>query len=140
MANSASATVSIIDKNSNAVVATISIPGVQPRGVAITNNNGGQGPQFVYVTQFLSQPTASGGPGRDQGSEGKVFVISTADDTQIQGVITLAAHDTGFAADRTKFGGTDKDPTFAYPNQMQSIVLKNGRGYLPNVAARPRGR
>lgn len=139
VANSASNTVSIIDTASNAVVGTINIPGVQPRGVAITNNNGGTGQQFVYVTQFLSQPTASGGPGLDQGSEGKVFVISTTDDAQIQGVITLAAHDTGFAADRTAFGGTDKDPTFAYPNQLQSVVLKNGRGYLPNVAASPEG-
>ncbi len=139
VANSASNTVSIIDTATNSVVGTINIPGVQPRGVAITNNNGGAGQQFVYVTQFLSQPTASGGPGLDQGSEGKVFVISTTDDAQIQGVITLAAHDTGFAADRTAFGGTDKDPTFAYPNQMQSIVLKNGRGYLPNVAASPEG-
>jgi len=139
VANSASNTVSIIETASNTAIAVISIPGIQPRGVAITNNNGGVGPQFVYVTQFLSQPTASGGPGLDQGSEGKVFVISTADDTQIQGAITLSAHGTGFAADRTKFGGTDADPTFAYPNQLQSVVLKNGRGYLPNVAASPEG-
>ena len=139
VANSASNTVSIIDTTTNTVVGAINIPGVQPRGVAITNNNGGTGQQFVYVTQFLSQPTASGGPGLDQGSEGKVFVISTTDDAQIQGVITLAAHDTGFTADRTAFGGTDKEPTFAYPNQMQSIILKNGRGYLPNVAASPEG-
>jgi YVTN family beta-propeller protein len=139
VANAASNTVSIIDTASNTVTATIPIPGVQPRGIAITNNNGGAGQQFVYVTQFISQPTASGSPNRDQGSEGKVFVLSTTDDSQIQGVITLAAHDTGFAADRTKFGGTDKDPTFAYPNQLQSIVLKNGRGYLPNVAASPEG-
>lgn len=139
VANSASNSVSVIDTASNTVVSTISIPGVQPRGVAITNNNGGQGPQFVYVTQFLSQPTASGGPGLDRGSEGKVFILSTGDDTQIQGVITLAAHETGFNANRTAFGGSEADPTFAYPNQLQSIVLKNGRGYLPNVAASPEG-
>jgi YVTN family beta-propeller protein len=139
VANSASNTVSVIDTAGNAVVATIDIPGVQPRGVAITNNNEGQGQQFVYVTQFLSQPTASGGPAQDQGSEGKVFVLSTTDDAQIQGVITLSAHETAFAADRTKFGGGEADPTFAYPNQLQAIVLKNGRGYLPNVAASPEG-
>ncbi len=137
--NSASNTVSVIDTASNTVIATIKIPGVQPRGIAITNNNGGAGQQFVYVTQFLSQPTASGSVNVDQGSEGKVFVLSTTDDAQIQGVIPLAAHDTGFAADRTKFGGTDADPTFAYPNQLQAIVLKNGRGYLPNIAASPEG-
>jgi YVTN family beta-propeller protein len=139
VANSASNTVSVIDTASNAVVTTIKIPGVQPRGIAITNNNAGAGQQFVYVTQFLSQPTASGGVNRDKGSEGKVFVLSTTDDAQIQGVITLAAHDTGFTADRTKFGGTDKDATFAYPNQLQAIALKNGHGYLPNVAASPEG-
>jgi len=139
VANSASNTVSVVDTASSSVVATIKVPGVQPRGVAITNNNSGQGQQFVYVTQYLSQPTASGGPMQDKGSEGKVFILSTTDDTQIQGVITLSAHDTGFAADRTKFGGTATDPTFAYPNQLQAIVLKNGRGYLPNVAASPEG-
>lgn len=139
VANSASNSVSVLDLQTNTVISTIPIPGVQPRGVAITNNNGGEGSQFVYVSQFLSQPTAGGQVGKDQGSEGKVFVISTTDDSQIQGVITLSAHDTGFAADRTAFGGTATDLTFAYPNQMQSIVLKNGRGYLPNIAASPEG-
>jgi YVTN family beta-propeller protein len=139
IANSASNTVSVIDTASNSVVATINIPGIQPRGLAITNNNGGQAQQFVYVTQYLSQPTASGGPMQDKGSEGKVFILSTADDAQIQGAITLSAHETAFAADRTKFGGTATDATFAYPNQLQAIVLKNGRGYLPNVAAAPEG-
>jgi YVTN family beta-propeller protein len=139
VANSASNSVSVMEMPSNEVIATIAIPGVQPRGVAITNNNGGQGQQFVYVTQFLSQPTPSGSPGLDQGSEGKVFVLSTTDDAQIQGVITLSAHETGFAANRTAFGGGETEQTFAYPNQLQAIVLKNGRGYLPNVAASPEG-
>ncbi len=139
VANLASNSVSIIDTANNSVIGTINIPGIQPRGVAVTNNNGGQGSQFVYVTQFLSQPSASGGPMQDQGSEGKVFVLSTTDDTQIQGVIPLSARETGFAANRTAFGGTETDATFAYPNQLQAIVLKNGRGYLPNVAASPEG-
>jgi YVTN family beta-propeller protein len=139
VANSASNSLSIIDTASNRVVGTILLPGVQPRGVAVTNDSGGQGPQHVFVTQYLSQPTVSGGPGLDQGSEGKVFVISTADDTHVQGVITLAAQDTSFAADRTAFGGTAADPTFAYPNQLNTITLKNGHGYLPNVAASPEG-
>jgi YVTN family beta-propeller protein len=137
VADSAGNDVAVIDTTSNTVAKVILIPGVQPRGLAITNNNGGQGPQSVFVTQFLSQPTASGGPGLDQGSAGKVFVISTGDLSKVQGVVTLAAHDTGFAADRTAFGGTAKDPTFAYPNELQSVVIKNGHAYLPNVAASP---
>jgi YVTN family beta-propeller protein len=139
VADSAGNDVAVIDTASNTVSKVILIPGVQPRGLAITNNNGGQGPQKVLVTQFLSQPTATGGPGQDQGSEGKVFVISTDDLSKVQGTITLAAHDTAFAADRTAFGGTDKDPTFAYPNQLQSVVIKDGWAYLPNVAASPEG-
>ena len=139
VADAAGADVAVIDTASNTIQKVIVIPGVQPRGIAITNNNGGQGPQSVYVTQFLSQPAANGGPGLDQGSEGKVFVISTDDLSKVQSVITLAPHATGFAADRTAFGGTDKDPTFAYPNQMQSVVIKGGHAYLPNVAAGPEG-
>ena len=139
VSNSGSGTVSIIDTNSGTVAATIPVPGVQPRGIAVTNNNAGRGTELVFVTQFLSQPTPSGTPGLDRGSEGKIFVLSTDDDSQVQGVITLPAQETGFAADRTKFGGTDKDPTFAYPNQLQAIALKNGRGYLPNIAASPEG-
>ena len=139
VADAAGADVAVIDTASNTILKVILIPGVQPRGIAITNNNGGQGPQSVYVTQFLSQPTVNGGPGLDQGSEGKVFVISTDDLSKVQAVITLAAQNTGFAADRTAFGGTDKDPTFAYPNQLQSVVIKAGHAYLPNVAAGPEG-
>jgi YVTN family beta-propeller protein len=143
VANSASNTVSVIDTASNTVVATIPVPGVQPRGIAITNKavagEAAHPAELVYVTQFLSQPTAGGQPGQDRGSEGKIFVIATDDDAAVQAVILLSAHETGFAADRTAFGGTAADPTFAYPNQMQSIVLKNGRGYLPNVAASPEG-
>jgi len=139
VADSAGNDVAVIDTKSNTISKVILIPGVQPRGLAITNNNGGQGAQLVFVTQFLSQPTANGGPGLDQGSEGKVFVISTDDLSKIKGVVTLAAHDTGFTADRTAFGGTAKDPTFAYPNQLQSVVIKGGHAYLPNVAASPEG-
>jgi YVTN family beta-propeller protein len=134
-ADAAGDAVAVIDTASHTVVKVILMPGVQPRGIAITHNNAGQGPQLIFVTQFLSQPTASGGPGLDQGSQGKVFMISTADLSKVQDVISLAAHDTGFGADRTAFGGTLTDATVAYPNQLQSVVLKDGHTYLPNVAA-----
>ena len=135
--NGASRTVSVIDTGSKQVVATLSLPVVEPRGVAITANNGGVGPQFVYITQFLSQVSPNGKEMNDTGKEGKVLVLSTADDKNIQGTIVLAPHDTGFTADRTVFGGTATDATSAFPNQLQSVVLKNGKGYLPNIAAGP---
>ncbi len=139
VANSASRSVSVIDTAGRKVAATIRVPIVEPRGVAITANNNGTGSQFVYVTQFLSQLSPNGREMSDTGREAKVIVLSTTDDQNIQGTIVLAPHDTGFTADRTTFGGGKEDPTTAFPNQLQSIVLKNGKGYLPNIAASPEG-
>ncbi len=135
--NGASRTVSVIDPKSNQVVATIKVPIVEPRAVAITANNNGTGAQFVYVTQFLSQVSANGKEMNDTGKEGKVIVLSTSDDQNVSGTIILAPHDSGFTADRTVFGGTATDATSAFPNQIQSVVLKNGKGYLPNIASGP---
>ena len=130
--NGSSRSVSIIDTASRQVSATIPLPIVEPRGVAITANNNGVGVQFVDVTQFLSQLAPNGRETSDTGREGKVVVLSTSDDKNIQGTIILAPHETSFTADRTAFGGTAEEMMTAFPNQLQSIVLKNGKGYLPN--------
>lgn len=137
--NGASRSVSVIDTATRQVVAEIKLPVVEPRGVAITANNNGTGPQFVYVTQFLSQLAPNGKEMTDTAREGKVVVLNTADDQNVQGTIILAAHDTGFTADRRAFGGGKEEPTTAFPNQLQAITLKNGKGYLPNIAASPQG-
>lgn len=137
--NGASGSVSILDTATNKLIASIPLPLVEPRGIAITANNAGAGPQFVYVTQFLSQLSPNGKEMTDNGHEGKVVVLSTSDDQNVVGTIVLAPHDTGFTSDRTAFGGGATDPVTAFPNQLQSIVLKNGRGYLPNIAASPQG-
>ena len=135
--NGASRTVSVIDTTSRQVVATINLPIVEPRGIAVTANNNGVGPQFVYVTQFLSQLSPGGREMSDTGKEGKVVVLSTSDDQNIQGTIILAPHETGFTADRSPFGGGKEEMTTAFPNQLQSVVIKNDKGYLPNIAASP---
>jgi hypothetical protein len=36
-------------------------------------------------------------------------------------------------------GDATPDGTLAFPNQLQSIVLRGNRGYLPNIAASPKG-
>jgi hypothetical protein len=125
------------DTATNQVIFEKDLPIVQPRGIAITANNNGQGPQFVYVTQFLSQLAPNGKEMTDTGREGKVVVLSTADDQNIAGTVILSPHETGFTADRTAFGGGTAEMTSAFPNQLQSIVLKNGKAYLPNIAASP---
>src|SRR6185503_5452585 len=46
--------------------------------------------------------------------------------------VALASQDTGFA-------DANGAATKAYPNQLQSIVLRGDRAYLPNIAASPSG-
>ena len=55
-------------------------------------------------------------------------------------MIRLAARPTGFAIDSPGDGvpgDGDPEPTIAFPNQLQSIVIRGDRAYLPNIAASP---
>jgi YVTN family beta-propeller protein len=111
---------------------------IQPRGLAVTADN-----TKLYVTRFLSFIRPGGRQGDDMGKEGMVAVvnINTAS-TTIGGytpvrAITLAPQITGF-----RFPGLTNPPapdTYAFPNQLQSIVLRGDRAYLPNIAASPSG-
>lgn len=111
----------------------------QPRGLAITQNN-----RALYVTRFLSFTIPQfGRQGRDTGKEGLVcrFNIDTTS-TDIADyfpaeTITFEARRTGFLVDSNGDGVPDE--TRAFPNQLQSIVLRGNRGFLPNVAASPQG-
>src|SRR5436190_4297884 len=111
----------------------------QPRGLAVTEDN-----QALYVTRFLSFTVPdTGRQGRDTGKQGLVcrFSINTSS-TSIGGyqpaeVITLAARKTGFAVDSNGDGVPDE--TLAFPNQLQSIVVRGNRAFLPNIAASPQG-
>jgi hypothetical protein len=70
-----------------------------------------------------------------------VLNINTASaniaDYTVARVVPLASQITGF-----KFPGLTNPPapdTLAFPNQLQSIVLRGGQAYLPNIAASPTG-
>src|SRR5204863_4069052 len=75
----------------------------------------------------------------DVGKEGLVAVLdintgsTNAADYAVGRVIGLAAQISGF-----KFPGLTND-TFAFPNQLQSVVLRGESAYLPNIAASPTG-
>src|SRR6185295_10904055 len=86
---------------------------------------------------------AGGLQGDDLGKEGLVAVlnINTASgniaDYNVARVVALAPQVTGF-----KFPGLTNPPapdTLAFPNQLQSIVLRGAQAYLPNIAASPTG-
>ncbi|HYV30065.1 MAG TPA: beta-propeller fold lactonase family protein, partial [Candidatus Binatia bacterium] len=110
----------------------------QPRGLAVTADS-----RKLYVTRFLSFTKAGGRQGDDFGKEGLVTVldINTAS-TQINDyhpvrVLALPPQITGF-----KFPGLTNPPapdTAAFPNQLQSVVIRGESAYLPNIAASPTG-
>src|SRR5262249_56021639 len=89
--------------------------------------------------------------GREGGGEG----VWAATNTVVDQVVLGPMADTGFNfargafvnttpgnAPRTIFAdgatdGTQAQPTGAFPNLLQSIVLFDGRGFVPNSAASP---
>jgi YVTN family beta-propeller protein len=110
----------------------------QPRGMAVTLAN-----SQLYVTRFLSFTSDGGRQASDVGKEGVVcrVAINTSSTNIADYVpaqrITFAPALTGFNIDST--GDAVADPTSAYPNQMQSIVLRGNKGYMPNIGASPEG-
>jgi YVTN family beta-propeller protein len=145
VANSAQDTVAVIKTADLSVIGYINLrssvanlPDVsrrfQPRGLAVTEDS-----TKLYVTRFLSYTKPGGRQGDDFGKEGVVAVIriNTSSDAigdyEVVRAITLAPQVTGF-----RFPGVDAD-TGAFPNQLQSIVLRGTRAYLPNIAASPSG-
>jgi YVTN family beta-propeller protein len=106
----------------------------QPRGLAIDGTS-----KKLYVTRFLSFVKAGGRQATDGGKEGLVCRMDINTTTGTIGAsvtnfvsVTLPATDTGFK-------DQNGNATSAYPNQMQSIVLRGTRAFMPNIAASPSG-
>ncbi len=148
VANSGQDTVTVINADTQKIIGQINLRNslcndpdrsrrFQPRGMAIILAN-----TQLYVTRFLSFTKNVGGrQGIDNGKEGAVcrIAINTAA-TTISGfvpaqLIKFAPQLTGFAVDST--GDGVADPTKAFPNQMQSLVIRGNKGFMPNVAASP---
>lgn len=109
-----------------------------PRGLAVTADS-----SKLYVTRFLSFTRPGGRQGDDLGKEGLVTVLDiNTSSTDISGytvarTVALSPRVTGF-----RFPGLTNPPapdTIAFPNQLQSIVIRGNRAYLPNIAASPSG-
>ena len=110
----------------------------QPRGLAVTQDS-----KKLYVTRFFSFVRQGGQQGTDDGREGLVCRLDI--DTHSRDIreyrpaatIALASRVTGFQIDSN--GDGTLDDTSAFPNQLQSIVIRGDQAYLPNVAASPGG-
>ncbi len=149
VANSAQDTITVINATTRTIIGHVDLRNsiandpdrsrhFQPRGLAVTLDN-----TKLYLTRFLSFTKAGGRQGDDLGKEGLVAVlnINTAS-TFLSGytvarTVALAPRVSGF-----KFPGLTTPPapdTLAFPNQLQSIVIRGDHAYLPNIAASPTG-
>lgn len=110
----------------------------QPRGLAVTKNN-----KRLFVTGFFSFTAPGGLQASDTGKQGVVCHVKISTKSKrIRSYrpasrVTIGPEVTGFTVDSN--GDGVGDPTSAFPNQMQSIVVRGSQAYLPNIAASPSG-
>jgi mono/diheme cytochrome c family protein len=110
----------------------------QPRGLAVTANS-----RRLYVTSFLAFTRPGGRQADDNGHQGTVCRLDVKTqsrrlrDYRPAARIAIGPRVTGFTIDAN--GDGQPDPTAAWPNQMQSIVIHGNTAFLPNIAASPSG-
>ncbi len=161
VANHTEGTVSVVDTDTLTVTGTIDLGG-NPTALAITNDGDRDDlDETVFVTLFFAELVPLGpGEAFDDGNQGVVWSFPTAGGAPTKVTLSPLA-DSGFTADRAPFclnfnanvhsqiycpDDTEvdpladviaKDPQGAYPNQLQAAVLRDGRLYLPSIAAAP---
>jgi YVTN family beta-propeller protein len=149
VANSAQDTITVIDTATQWVLGHVDLRNslandpdrtrrFQPRGLAVSQDN-----TKLFVTRFLSFTRPGGRQGDDAGKEGLVAVLDIDTTSpylsayRVARTVSLAPQITGF-----RFPGLTNPPspdTLAFPNQLQSIVVRGDQAYLPNIAASPSG-
>lgn len=146
VANFSSDDVTVIRTSDDKVIRTIKRVGPKPRAIAITEDGG-----TAYVTLFQAQLRSGQTPadeGKDNSKEGRVAVINTNQD-RVVAPVALSPILTGFAsrgslldripvADPANPNGTLVQ-TSAFPNLLQSVVLKGNRAYVPGTCSSPDG-
>lgn len=144
VANFGSGDVSVLDSQTGQWLLNIPGVGPKPRAIAIEGDK-------VYVTHFLAELRNDARPvaekeGRDDGKEGRVTIISRTSNEVIGTVVLNPLANAGFRSNGSvldRIPAADP-PTFTFvtgcfPNLLESIVIKGGRAYLPNVGSSPNG-
>ncbi len=147
VANARSNDISVIDPERWRVIRTIRKVGLEPRGIAITNDGDNDDyDEKVYVTQFFATTRPGTIIGADDYKEGRVTVISTDRDKVVKEVILNPMADTGFKSNGSALQRIPaRTPaeffvtTGAFPNFLNAVVIKGNKAYLPNNAASPDG-
>lgn len=144
VANRSQDTITVINARSNRIIGSYDLRDsecnvgdkdrhFQPGAMAVTGDS-----RTLFVTRFLSFTSEFGVQREDWGKEGVVCALSiNARRPNTIGlsspvVVHMAPQDTGIL-DR------NGNMTYAFPNQLQSIVIHGGQAYLPNIAASPTG-
>ena len=134
VANARSHSLTVIDTQTDQVVRRVFNVGVEPRGLAISNDGDDDDlDETVYVTQFLALPIPGRADGRDDAKRAFVTKVSTATDAVIGSIALDPLADTGFKALGDALArvapGDANDPanfkfqTGAYPNQLNNLAL-----------------
>jgi DNA-binding beta-propeller fold protein YncE len=105
----------------------------QPRGLAVTEDN-----TRLYVARFFSFTKEGGTQASDVGKEGIVCQLNINTASTAIGGYTVA-QPVALQPRETGFNNPAGAATSAYPNQLQSIVVRGNQAYLPNIAASPSG-
>jgi len=143
--NARSNTVTVINARNNHVTDTIEGVGIEPRGLAITNDgDDNDDNETVFVTQFLSLPAPGKIDGADDAKVGFVTMISTETDRvtgqiQLDPIANTGFNAAGDALARIPPGASFVFPTGAYPNQLNNVAIKGRFAYVPNTGASPNG-
>ena len=150
VANARSHSLTVIDTQTDQVVRRVLNVGVEPRGLAISNDGDDDDlDETVYVTQFLALPIPGRADGRDDAKRAFVTKVSTATDAVIGSIALDPLADTGFKALGDALArvapGDANDPanfkfqTGAYPNQLNNLALHGDFIYVPSTGASPNG-
>ncbi len=138
VANSGQDTITVINAQNQTIIGQINLRNslcndpdrtrhFQPRGMAVLLSN-----TQLYVTRFLSFIRDGGHQSFDSGKEGAVCRISiNTASTSIAGyvpaqLIPFRTRISGFKVDSSGDGVADN--TSAFPNQMQSLVIRGNKG------------
>lgn len=147
VANARTNDVSVINTATRSVIANIDGVGLEPRGIAITNDgDADDADEKVYVTQFLAVDRPGVLVGKDDYKEAKVSVIQTSNNTVLRDVTLAPLANSGFTSNGSALNRipATNPPTFThvtgtFPNQLNSIAIKGDRAYVPNTGASPDG-
>jgi YVTN family beta-propeller protein len=146
VSNQSSNTVSVIDTRRDSVIKTIGGVGAKPHGLAITADG-----KKVYVTQLLSRFP---GPnetrpltqteGADDGRVGRITVIDAHSNKVVRSLVLNPIAVAFFLSDgntlqREPLTMTFDNPTKAFPNLLESIVVNGKFAYVSGTCSSPNG-